>query len=86
MPSTAIGPITYLQVDRELDVTFIGSGVTYTFIGVEPEIHEEFRRSPAKGRFFNNRIRGRYPYRRWSEVRQRSPQLPARGPAPSTPH
>ena len=65
MPSTAIRRIAYLAQDRELDVTFVASGNTYTYIGVEPEVHEEFRRAPSKGRFFNTRIKDRYPFRRW---------------------
>lgn len=80
MPSTAIRRIAYLAQDRELDVTFVGSGNTYTYIGVEPEIHEEFRRAPSKGRFFNTRIKDRYPFRRWGAT---PPEPRSRGHAPA---
>ena len=85
MPSTAIGRIAYFAADRELDVTFLGSGRTYTYIGVEPEVHEEFTRAFAKGQFFNSRIRDRYPFRRWT-VTGPEPRSPARAPAPQARH
>ena len=77
MPSTAIRRIAYLPADRELDVTFLGSGRTYTYIGVEPEVHEEFMSALSKGQFFNTRIKYRYPFRRWEPV----PRLPGHGHA-----
>ncbi|BCJ89576.1 hypothetical protein IZ6_03110 [Terrihabitans soli] len=89
MPSTAIGRIAYLASDRELDVTFVGSGHTYTYIGVEPEIHEEFRRAPSKGRFFNSRIKDRYPFRRWGVGPAFTPpelRSPGHAPARRAPH
>jgi KTSC domain len=89
MPSTAIRRIAYLAQDRELDVTFVGSGNTYTYIGVEPEVHEEFRRAPSKGRFFNTRIKDRYPFRRWGvtpEIRSLGPRSPGHAPARRVPH
>lgn len=84
MPSTVIRRIAYLAQHRELDVTFVGSGNTYTYIGVEPEVHEEFRRAFSKGQFFNTRIRNRYPFRRLNAglagVRLPEPQSPGRVP------
>jgi hypothetical protein len=85
MPSTAIGRIAYLAADRELDVTFVGSGRTYTYIGVEPEVHEEFRRALSKGQFFNARIKDRYPFRRWG-FKPPAPRSPERAPARSVRH
>ena len=90
MPSTAIGRIAYTADDRELDVTFIGSGRTYTYIGVEPEVHEAFVRASSKGQYFNARIRDRYPFRKWGAPAptstSRMPRSPKRGPAPPTRH
>jgi hypothetical protein len=88
MPSTAIGRIAYFPADRELDVTFVGSGRTYTYIGVEPEIHEELVQAASRGRYFNARIRDRYPFRKWnftpaqprSPGRERAPQVRNAGP------
>lgn len=85
MPSTAIGRIAYHTADRELDVTFVGSGRTYTYMGVEPHVHEEFVRAPSKGRFFNARIRDRYPFRRWG-IKAPSPRSQERERAPSVRH
>ena len=85
MPSTAIGRIAYTSDDRELDVTFVDSGRTYTYIGVEPEVHEEFVTAFSKGQFFNTRIKNRYPFRRWG-VTGREPQSPARGHARQARH
>jgi hypothetical protein len=85
MPSTAIRRIAYLSADRELDVTFLESGQTYTYIGVEPEIHEEFQRSISKGKFFNSRIKDRYPFRRWG-ITPPEPRSPGHVPARRAPH
>lgn len=85
MPSTAIGRIAYLAADRELDVTFIGSGRTYTYIGVEPEVHDEFVRASSKGQFFNARIRNRYPFRK-KDFTEARPQSSARAPAQPVRH
>lgn len=63
MPSTAIAAITYFPDQRELDVMFVGSGKTYTYSGVEPEVCRSFRSARSKGAFFNRRIRDRYPTR-----------------------
>ena len=86
MPSTAIRRIAYLPSDRELDVTFAGSGRTYTYVGVEPEVHEEFMSARSKGQFFNTRIKYRYPFRRWEAPAPRSqahaPVRPTRRSAP----
>lgn len=85
MPSTAIGRIVYHPADCEMDVTFVGSARTYTYIGVEPHVHEEFARSFSKGQFFNARIRDRYPFRRWG-VTDPSPRSPERGHARQARH
>ena len=66
MPSTAISRINYLPADRELDVTFVGSGRTYTYLDVEPDVHDELVHALSKGRFFNTRIRDRYKFRQRS--------------------
>ncbi len=85
MPSTAIGRIAYTAKDRELDVTFVGSGRTYTYIGVEPEVHEAFTRAASKGRFLNARIKDRYPFRRGG-VTSPAPRSRAHEPARQAPH
>jgi len=61
MPSTIIRRFDYRPETRELDVLFT-TGRRYVYQGVPPEAAEAFRRAFAKGRHFNARIRGRYPY------------------------
>ncbi len=61
MPSTIIRAFDYRPASRELDVLFT-TGRRYVYQGVPPEAAEAFRRAFSKGRHFNARIRGRYPY------------------------
>lgn len=61
MPSTIIRAFTYRPESRELDVLFT-TGRRYVYRDVPPEAAEAFRAAFAKGRHFNARIRGRYPY------------------------
>ena len=72
MPSTAIAAFNYFPDTQELDVSFVGTGKTYTYSGVEPEVLQSFRRARSKGSFFNRRIRDNYPTR----IKTRDPQLP----------
>jgi hypothetical protein len=60
MPSTVIRAFEYHPARRALDVEFV-SGRRYRYAGVTEEVAEEFRAAFAKGRFFNARIRDRYP-------------------------
>jgi hypothetical protein len=80
VPSTAIKQIAYLPDARELDVTFVGSNRTYTYFGVEPEVHEDFVHAMSKGQFFNARIRDRYEFR-LKTASSPKPRSPERGPA-----
>jgi ketosteroid isomerase-like protein len=61
MPSTIIRRFDYRPETHELDVLFT-TGRRYLYSGVPPEEAARFQRAFAKGRFFNARIRGRYPY------------------------
>ena len=61
MPSTIIRAFDYHAPTRELDVLFT-TGRRYVYRDVPPEAADAFRRAFAKGRYFNARIRGRYPY------------------------
>jgi len=62
MPSTIIRAFDYRPETRELDVLFT-TGRLYRYRGVPAEAAQAFRSAFAKGRHFNARIRGRYPYR-----------------------
>jgi hypothetical protein len=61
MPSTVIRQIAYRPDARILDVEFT-TGRRYLFRDVPLEAAESFRRARIKGRHFNARIRGRYPF------------------------
>lgn len=62
MPSTIIRAFDYRRETRELDV-LLASGRRYLYSEVPPEEAAAFRAAFAKGRHFNARIRGRYPFR-----------------------
>ena len=60
MPSTVIRRFDYDPVSEALDVEFV-SGRRYRYAGVPEAVAQAFREAFAKGRFFNARIRDRYP-------------------------
>jgi hypothetical protein len=67
VPSTVIRSFAYRADARELDVLFT-TGRRYVYCDVPLEAAEALRAAFAKGRHFNSRIRGRYPYRELDEV------------------
>jgi hypothetical protein len=73
MPSTVIRRFDYHPAREALDVEFV-SGRRYRYFGVPEDIAGAFREAFSKGRYFNARIRDRYPCRElagepadWSE-------------------
>ena len=60
MPSTVVRRFDYHPAARALDVEFV-SGRRYRYSGVSEQVAQAFREAFAKGRFFNARIRDRYP-------------------------
>lgn len=69
MPSTAIRFISYDATQRELFVTFVPTGKTYSYAGVPEEVYRDFLAAPSRGQFFNASIRDRYTYR---EIKRRA--------------
>lgn len=63
--SAAIEAIDYDAGDARLQVTFV-SGERYAYGGVPGEVHRAFVEAESKGRFFQARIRDRYPYEKLS--------------------
>lgn len=61
MPSTIIRGIDYAPERRELEVR-LTTGRTYLYRDVPPEAAQAFRAARIKGRHFNARIRGHYPF------------------------
>ena len=61
MPSSVIRAFDYRPRERELDILFT-TGRRYVYRNVPPQAVEALRTAFSKGRHFNARIRGRYPY------------------------
>jgi len=61
--SAAIRDIGYEPGARRLNVTFV-SGERYAYERVPGEVCRAFLEADSKGRFFQAKIRGRYPYRK----------------------
>lgn len=61
MPSTVIRSFAYRPETAELEVLFT-TGRRYVYRGVPAEAAEALRDAFSKGRHFNARIRGRYPF------------------------
>ena len=61
--SSAIQAIDYRPATRTLLVVFIDGG-GYAYSGVEASTYAEFLAAESKGRFFAERVRGRYDFRK----------------------
>jgi len=61
--STAIREIDY-DADRSKLLVRFESGERYVYVGVPGEVHRSFVEADSKGRFFQQRIRGYYPFNR----------------------
>jgi lysyl-tRNA synthetase class 2 len=61
--SSAISEIDYDAGRAKLLVRFV-SGERYVYVGVPGEIHRSFVEAESKGRFFQSKIRDRYPFNR----------------------
>jgi hypothetical protein len=61
--SSAISEIDYDASRTKLLVRF-QSGERYIYVGVPGEVHRALVEAESKGRFFQLRIRGRYPFNR----------------------
>ena len=61
--STAISEIDYDAERTKLLVRFV-SGERYVYVGVPAEVCRSFVEADSKGRFFQLKIRDRYPFNR----------------------
>ena len=61
--SAAISEIDYDADRTKLLIRFV-SGERYVYVGVPAEVCRSFVDADSKGRFFQNRIRDRYPFNR----------------------
>jgi KTSC domain-containing protein len=59
--SSVIAAIGYDEEAETLEVEFV-SGAVCRYLGVEPDVYEDFRSASSKGKFFNRHIRDAYPW------------------------
>ncbi|HEX8838164.1 MAG TPA: KTSC domain-containing protein [Candidatus Acidoferrum sp.] len=59
LASEVIDEVRYDQYKQSLDVTFT-SGKTYTFSGVPPDIFLGLVHASSPGRYFNEKLKGKY--------------------------
>jgi lysyl-tRNA synthetase class 2 len=48
--------------DRQRLIVRFNDGDEFAFVGVPGEVHRSFADADSKARFFDDEIRGRYPY------------------------
>jgi len=61
--STEIEWIGYEQKQSMLQVEFLTGGV-YQYQDVPRHVYDDFLSAPSHGKYFETRIKGRYPYRK----------------------
>lgn len=61
--SSAISAVGYDEASRTLELEFAG-GAVYDYDGVPPDEVLGLLEAESRGRYFDERIRGPYPYRR----------------------
>jgi hypothetical protein len=59
--STMIAAIGYDEEAEALEVEFV-SGAVCRYRGISPDLYEDFRAAPSKGKFFNRYIKDAYPW------------------------
>jgi hypothetical protein len=60
--STTLATVAYDQARELLQLEFCSRAV-YLYFGVPAAVHHALIGAPSKGRYFNQNIRGRFPYR-----------------------
>jgi len=77
--SSTLATVAYDQVRELLQLEFC-SRVIYQYVGVPAAVHAALLSAPSKGRYFNQAIRGCFPYRLVTECNTDAPVvgIPAR--------
>jgi predicted XRE-type DNA-binding protein len=78
--SSAIASIGYEAAAKTLDVEFV-SGEVYRYFKVPESTYKAFQKADSKGSFFQDRVRGRFPYARLTSKRVPPPKLSAGSPS-----
>jgi len=71
--SSALARIAYDRTRELLQLEF-NSRALYQYFGVPATVHEALLRAPSKGSYFNQAIRGRFPYSRISNCQAKMPE------------
>jgi hypothetical protein len=69
--STTLATVAYDESRKLLQLEFCSQTV-YLYFGVPLAVHQALLGAPSKGRYFNQAIRGRFPYRLVREPRSSS--------------
>ena len=83
--STALGTVAYDESRELLQVEF-SSRVIYQYFGVPAAVHEALLGAPSKGSYFNESIRGRFPYSRVWDFKGAAPENPGGASPVGGPH
>lgn len=59
--SSNIAEVNYDDFMKTLSISF-KNGKVYDFVGVEQELFEEFKLASSAGKFFHNKIKGKYDF------------------------
>ena len=60
--STTLATVTYDEAQELLQLEFCSRAI-YFYFGVPAAVHQALLDAPSKGRYFNQSIRGQFPYR-----------------------
>jgi hypothetical protein len=60
--STTLATVAYDEAQKLLQLEFCSRAV-YLYCGVPATVHQALLGAPSKGKYFNQAIRGRFPYR-----------------------
>jgi hypothetical protein len=60
--STTLATVAYDEAQKLLQLEFCSRAV-YLYFGVPATVHQALLGAPSKGKYFNQAIRGRFPYR-----------------------
>jgi hypothetical protein len=60
--STTIATVVYDEAQELLQLEFCSRAI-YLYFGVPAAVHQALLDAPSKGRYFNQTIRGEFPYR-----------------------
>jgi len=61
--STALATVAYDELQQLLQLEFCSRAI-YLYWGVPAIVHQSLLSAPSKGRYFQQAIRGRFPYQR----------------------